>query len=275
MATALNARFRSAFRVVEATISDGSSSSRSFRDDIYGQVSRGALSPAEARDLDELYTLRNSLVHYGIDGQDAPEVVPAAVRRMEQLRNKVTSSAPTIAGLLGPVESARPDTSVSAAAVVMAKRDYSCLPICDGDTYCGTIDADMVLHWVGDSLVAEEMLLDCTVADIREVATRIPLSGSVAPTPCNETWRGSSLGRSAIRCLWWRCSSRPTVIPVVTWASSRPGMYLLSFGEAEFSRRVKRAAGAGPASRWSRTSGRRARQLGRVGRRSGRSRRAA
>lgn len=167
MAKPLNSRFLSAFREVEASIADRSSPSRSFRDAIYQAGRAGRLTPAESRDLEELYAMRNILSHYGIDGQDAFEVSSAAVRRMEQLRNKLTGKAPTIQGMLGRVETVEPSTTMGAAASIMASQDYSCLPVYEGSVFCGALDADIVMHWAGEGLAADELLIDSAVSEIR------------------------------------------------------------------------------------------------------------
>lgn len=161
-----NQRFLTAFREVEAAIADRGARGN-LRDAIQGLARDGRLTVREAGELDDLYSVRNLLTHVGIDGQEPFEVSLATVRRMDHLRNRLTGRAPTIETLLGRVETVPPDTTMSTAVQLMAEHDYTCLPIYDDDGFVGALDADVVMHWVGDGLARDELLLDAPVSDVR------------------------------------------------------------------------------------------------------------
>lgn len=125
---------------------------------------------------------------WGGDGQDPVEVRPATIRTLERIRNDLTGNVPTVRGLHGPVVTVTPDTTVADAALTMADRDYTCLPVEVRGDVVGAVDSDMVMHWLADGLGTDGLIEDTTVGDLR----------AARPDPPVRFLRADSAQRAAV-----------------------------------------------------------------------------
>jgi CBS domain-containing protein len=127
--------------------------------------------------------VRGLLAHSAIGGQDPIEAAGPLVREVERVRNVLTGRVPTVQGFVRDVVTVKPATSVSEAAGLMAKDDYTCLPIYEGDAFVGSIDSDAVLGWLVRGFESDEFVLDATVADVRAHSSEPALAFRRPDTP--------------------------------------------------------------------------------------------
>jgi CBS domain-containing protein len=165
----LNHRFMIAVREIEQDLRRRWSrpGQFSFTEAAYQQVGDGSLKAAQAELLETAWKVRGLLAHSAIGGQDPVEAAGPLVREVERIRNDLTGRVPTVQGFAREVVTATPATSVSEAAALMARDDFTCLPIYEGDAFVGSIDSDAVLSWLVRGFENDDFVLDATVADVR------------------------------------------------------------------------------------------------------------
>jgi CBS-domain-containing membrane protein len=147
----------------------------SFSDLLQSGITAGAISTPTADELETLWRIRSVLAHENRLGRPpVTATLPGVVRAEqlgEQLRGEPLARLDSFAPSPPSVETVMPRTALGEAVTIMAKRDFTSLPVVDETERCiALLSTHDVAHWLGHHLGVDGIVENTTVENVMHLA---------------------------------------------------------------------------------------------------------